>query len=475
MPTGTEGRRAALPNPITHNPHGGDRHGPYNSHQPLPQHRHSGPRGRRQDHHHRTGPLLHRGQSQDGRGARWRRDHGLDGPGAGTRHHHHLGGHHGVLERFAQAPRQVPHQHHRHPRPRRFHHRGGAFPARAGWRGGGVQRRRRGGAAIRNGLAPGRQVPRAAHRLREQDGPRRRRLPAGGGADQEAPWPYAGADPAAHRPGRELQRPDRPHPHESHLLERRRPGRQLPRRGDSCRPAGGRPPLAQRDAGSGGRGQRGTDDQIPRRGRPERRGDQGRPAHPHPVLRSGAGGVRLVVQEQGCAAGAGRRGRTAAGAHRDPVHSRHPSGPPGEGGRTSRRRRRALLVTGLQDRHRPLRRHPDLRSRLLRRAELRRCRAQFGEGQEGARRPHGADARQPPRRDQGSARRRHRRADRHEGRHHRRHPVRSGKTHRPRTHGFPRAGDFHRGGTQDQGRPGKDGHRPWPAGAGRPVVPGEDR
>ena len=51
-----------------------------------------------------------------------------------------------------------------------------ALPARARRRGGHLRRGRRRGAADRDGVAPGRQVPRAAHRVRQQDGPRRRRL-----------------------------------------------------------------------------------------------------------------------------------------------------------------------------------------------------------------------------------------------------------------------------------------------------------
>ena len=47
--------------------------------------------------------------------------------------------------------------------------------ARARRRGHGVRRRRRRRAAIRDGVAPGRQVRRAAHLLRQQDGPHRRR------------------------------------------------------------------------------------------------------------------------------------------------------------------------------------------------------------------------------------------------------------------------------------------------------------
>ena len=55
----------------------------------------------------------------------------------------------------------------------------------------------------------------------------------------------------------------------------------------------------------------------------------------------------------------------------------------------------------------------------------RHARAQLGEGQEGAHRPHAADARQPPRGHQGGLCRRHRRAGRPQGRDHRRHAVRS--------------------------------------------------
>ena len=72
---------------------------------------------------------------QDGRGPRGHGRHGLDGAGAGARHHHHLRRHHLLLAR-------PPHQHHRHPRPRGLHRRGGALAARAGRRGGGVRRGR---------------------------------------------------------------------------------------------------------------------------------------------------------------------------------------------------------------------------------------------------------------------------------------------------------------------------------------------
>ena len=69
------------------------------------------------------------------------------------------------------------HQHHRHARPRRLHRRGRALAARARRRGRRLRRRRRCRAAVRDRLAPGRQVQRSAHLLRQQDGPRRRRVP----------------------------------------------------------------------------------------------------------------------------------------------------------------------------------------------------------------------------------------------------------------------------------------------------------
>lgn len=66
---------------------------------------------------------------------------------------------------------------------------------------------------------------------------------------------------------------------------------------------------------------------------------------------------------------------------------------------------------------------------------------------------------------------RYRRTDRHEGRDHRRHPVRHGQTDHSRTHGLPRPGDFRRSRAENQGRPGKNGHRAGQAGPGRPLIP----
>ena len=72
------------------------------------------------------------------------------------------------------------------PGPRRLHRRGRALAARARRRRRRVRRGVRRRAAVRDGLAPGRQVPRAAHLLRQQDGPHRRRLQADARADRDA-------------------------------------------------------------------------------------------------------------------------------------------------------------------------------------------------------------------------------------------------------------------------------------------------
>ena len=77
------------------------------------------------------------------------------------------------------------------PGPRRLHHRGRAIAARARRRGLRVRRRGRRGAAVGDGVAPGRQVRRAAHLLRQQDGPHRRQLLAHRRHDQGPPGQQA--------------------------------------------------------------------------------------------------------------------------------------------------------------------------------------------------------------------------------------------------------------------------------------------
>ena len=133
------------------------------------QHRHHRAHRRRQDHGQRALPLLLRPQPQDGRGPRRRGDDGLDAPGAGARDHDHR---RGDDLRLARAPGQP----HRHAGPRGLHDRGRAFAARSRRRRGRLLRRRRGAAADRDRLAPGRALARADHLFRQQARPRRRRL-----------------------------------------------------------------------------------------------------------------------------------------------------------------------------------------------------------------------------------------------------------------------------------------------------------
>ena len=179
-----------------------------------PQHRDHGSHRRRQDDDDRAHPLLHRAHPQARRGARGRGDDGLDGAGAGARHHDHLG-------RDRLRVGRPPHQHHRHARPRRLHRRGRALAARARRLGRPVRLRRRRRAAVGERLAPGRQVPRPAHRLHQQDGPHRRGLLARRPDDDRPPRRAPGADPAADRRGGRLPRHHRPRREQGDRLQGR--------------------------------------------------------------------------------------------------------------------------------------------------------------------------------------------------------------------------------------------------------------
>ena len=69
------------------------------------------------------------------------------------------------------------------PRPRGLHHRGGAQPSGVGRGHCGVLRGGRGGAPVRDGVAPGRPLPGAQDSLYQQDGPHRGRFQGGAGTD----------------------------------------------------------------------------------------------------------------------------------------------------------------------------------------------------------------------------------------------------------------------------------------------------
>ena len=114
-----------------------------------------------------------------------------------------------------------PHQHHRHARARRLHGRGRALAARARRRDRAVRLGRRRRAAVRDRVAPGRQVPRPAHRLHQQDGPHRRRLRARRADDDRPPRRPPGPDPAADRRRGRLPRHRRPGRDEGDRLQGR--------------------------------------------------------------------------------------------------------------------------------------------------------------------------------------------------------------------------------------------------------------
>ena len=269
-----------------------------------PQHRDHGPHRRRQDDDDRAHPLLHRPHLQDRRGPRGRRGDGLDGTGAGARHHDHLR----CDDRAVEGP---PHQHHRHAGPRRLHGRGRALAARARRRDRAVRLGRRRRAAVRDGLAPGRQVPRAAHRLHQQDGPHRRGLRPGRADDDRPPRRAPRADPAADRRRGRLRGDRRPRGDEGGRLQGRDgqgTGRhrdpRAPRRGGRAgarAPARGGLPLRRRAARADPRGGR---DPRGRAQAGDPQGDALDEADPRPV--------RLLVQEQGRAAAARRGHRLPA-------------------------------------------------------------------------------------------------------------------------------------------------------------------
>ena len=80
---------------------------------------------------------------------------------------------------------------------------------------------------------------------------------------------------------------------------------------------------------------------------------------------------------------------------------------------------RAVQRPGLQDHDRPLRREAHLLPGVLRPGRAGQLRGQLDQGQEGALRPHPADARQLPGGPRGRIHRRHRRGRRDEAHHHR--------------------------------------------------------
>ena len=312
-----------------------ERNAQANTAQQDPEHRHHGPHRCREDHDDRADPVLHRDYVQDRRSPRRHRRHGLDGAGAGARHHDHV-------RRDDLLLARSPHQHHRHARPRRLHGRSRALAARARRRGRRVRRGRRRRAAVGNRVAAGRQVPRAAHLLRQQDGPHRRGLHAARSSRSRPK--LAGnpvADPAPDRRRGPVPRRHRPDRDEGHRLQGRDDGRRLRARGDPGRHAGrgaGVPREADRE---GQRVRRPAAREVPERRGDHRGRDQARRCARARSRRSRrqaadvrAGHLRLRLQEQGRAAAA-RRGRRLPA-----VAARHPAGR----GPRSRRSKEATTI-----------------------------------------------------------------------------------------------------------------------------------
>jgi hypothetical protein len=114
--------------------------------------------------------------------------------------------------------------------------RGRAQPARPRRRGRRLRRRGRRRAPVRDGLAPGGQVQRAAHLLHQQARPHRCRLLALRGDDQGPPRSPTGSDPAPDRHRGQVHRHRGPDRHEGDRLQGRGPRRRV---GDDRHP--GRP------------------------------------------------------------------------------------------------------------------------------------------------------------------------------------------------------------------------------------------
>ena len=378
-----------------------------------------------------------------------------------------------------------PDQHHRYPRSRRLHGRGRAFVAGAGRVGRGVRRGGRRGAADGDGLASGRQVPRAPHLLREQDGPRGRRLRPHPRVHPDPAGRQSGGSSASARRRGSLRGGHRPRPDEGGSLRRRRIARgRAGGRGHSRAVARAGHGVPGAVGGKGQRGQRRHPEPVSPRRAAARVGAAG--DHPAAgdriVARRGsavrAGAVRVRVQEQGRAAAAGRHRRLPSVAGGRAAHHRHQPPAIGDGrrlpGRAGGGRHRAFLGAGVQGDDRPLRRPVDLHPRLLGGHEDGRDGAQHRTGPQGAHRPPAEDAREQARGDPAGLRRRHRRGGRSEERRHRRHDLRSAARGGARVDGVPEPGHQSGDRAEHEGRPGEAGAGTGQAHRRGSDVPGAD-
>ena len=298
---------------------------------------------------------------------------------------------------------QAP-QHHRHARPRRLHDRGRAFAARARRRG--LRARRQPGRRAADGdrLAPGRQIRRAAHRASSTRWTRS--APISSAASRRSTTKVGGRPVCIQLPigsEYEFQGRHRPAAHEGGRLGGGGPRREISRRRDSRRAARARreeyrhtliEAAVELDDDVMGAYLDGKEPDIDDAEAPH---PQGGPAD---HLRSGA--VRLGVQEQGRAAAARRGRRLSAFARSIAAAIKGIDVDTGAEIVRHAERQRAVLDARLQDHGRSVRRHDHLLPRLFRQDRVRHDGAELDQGQARARRPHAADARQQPRRHQGS-------------------------------------------------------------------------
>ncbi len=231
-----------------------------------------------------------------------------------------------------------PDQHHRHAGPRRLHGGGRALAARPRRRRRRLRRRLRRRAAVGDRVAPGGPLRRAAHRVHQQDGPRRRGLRPLRRHDGHEARRQADPGPDPVGLGGDVRGRHRPDRGQGLRLQGRDARRRVHRDGRPGRPQGHvrQVPRAPHRVARGDR--RRAHAEVHGRARPDagrdaRRAPQGDRLGPAPP-----GRLRLGVQEQGRPAAPRRRRRVP------PLAARHPRDPRAST-RTGRRSRSTRATT----------------------------------------------------------------------------------------------------------------------------------